>query len=173
MTEFISNSGHYAQVVERMQNVKKLLWIGTSDIKDLYVQGDGGGVIPLLGVLADLVRRGVEVRLIHAKEPGPAFREDFDKYPDLIDGMERVLCPRVHFKIVIFDLNAAYIGSANLTGAGLGMKGENTRNFEAGILTTEPELVEKAIQQFDDIWMGSFCKECKRKDFCPDPILAK
>ena len=171
MTEFISNSGHYAQVVERMQNVKKLLWIGTSDIKDLYVQGDGGGVIPLLGVLADLVRRGVEVRLIHAKEPGPAFREDFDKYPDLIDGMERVLCPRVHFKIVIFDLNAAYIGSANLTGAGLGMKGENTRNFEAGILTTEPELVEKAIQQFDDVWMGSFCKECKRKDFCPDPIV--
>ena len=171
MTTFISNSDHYAQVVERMQDVHKLLWIGTSDIKDLYVQGDGGGVIPLLGVLADLVRRGVEVRLIHAKEPGPAFREDFDKYPDLIDGMERVLCPRVHFKIVIFDLNAAYIGSANLTGAGLGMKGENTRNFEAGILTTEPELVDKAIQQFDDVWMGSFCRDCKRRDFCPDPIV--
>ena len=171
MTTFISNSDHYSQVVERMQNVKKLLWIGTSDIKDLYVQGDGGSVIPLLGVLADLVRRGVEVRLIHAKEPGPAFREDFDKYPDLIDGMERVLCPRVHFKIVIFDLNTAYIGSANLTGAGLGMKGEHTRNFEAGILTTEPELVEKAIQQFDDVWMGSFCQDCKRRDFCPDPIV--
>ncbi len=171
MTTFISNSDHYSQIVERMQNVKKLLWIGTSDIKDLYVQGEGGGVIPLLGVLSDLVRRGVEVRLIHAKEPGPAFREDFDKYPDLIDGMERVLCPRVHFKIVIFDLNTAYIGSANLTGAGLGMKGENTRNFESGILTTEPDLVESAIQQFDDVWMGSFCKECKRKDFCPDPIV--
>ena len=171
MTTFISNSDHYSQVVERMQNVKKLLWIGTSDIKDLYVQGEGGGVIPLLGVLAELVRRGVEVRLIHAKEPGPAFREDFDKYPELIDGMERVLCPRVHFKIVIFDLNTAYIGSANLTGAGLGMKGEHTRNFEAGILTTDPELVEKAIQQFDDVWMGSHCKECKRRDFCPDPIV--
>ncbi len=171
MTTFISNSDHYSQVVERMQNVKKLLWIGTSDIKDLYVQGEDGGVIPLLGVLSDLVRRGVEVRLIHAKEPGPAFREDFDKYPDLIDGMERVLCPRVHFKIVIFDLNTAYIGSANLTGAGLGMKGEHTRNFEAGILTTEPELVEKALQQFDDVWMGSHCSDCKRRDFCPDPIV--
>ena len=170
MTTFISNSDHYSQIVERMQNVKKLLWIGTSDIKDLYVQGEGG-VIPLLGVLSGLVRRGVEVRLIHAKEPGPAFREDFDKYPDLIDGMERVLCPRVHFKIVIFDLNTAYIGSANLTGAGLGMKGEHTRNFEAGILTTEPELVDKAIQQFDDVWMGSHCNDCKRRDFCPDPIV--
>ena len=171
MTSFISNSDHYSQVVERMQDVKKLLWIGTSDIKDLYVQGDGGSVIPLLGVLADLVGRGVEVRLIHAKEPGPAFREDFDKYPDLIDGMERVLCPRVHFKIIIFDLHTAYIGSANLTGAGLGMKGEHTRNFEAGILTTDPDLVEKAIQQFDDVWMGSHCQDCKRRDFCPDPIV--
>ena len=132
---------------------------------------EGQGTKPLLGVLSDLVSRGVEVRLIHAKEPGPAFREDFDQYPNLIDGMERVLCPRVHFKIIIFDLNAAYIGSANLTGAGLGMKGENTRNFEAGILTTEPELVEKAIQQFDDVWMGSYCPGCRRKDFCPDPII--
>ncbi|MBR4683537.1 MAG: phospholipase D family protein [Spirochaetia bacterium] len=170
MTNFISNADHYQQVVERMQDVRKLLWIGTSDIKDLYVM-EGQGTKPLLGVLSDLVARGVEVRLIHAKEPGPAFREDFDQYPNLIEGMERVLCPRVHFKIIIFDLNTAYIGSANLTGAGLGMKGENTRNFEAGILTTDPDLVEKAIQQFDDVWMGSYCPSCRRKDFCPDPIV--
>ena len=170
MTNFISNADHYQQVVERMQDVRKLLWIGTSDIKDLYVM-EGQGTKPLLGVLSDLVARGVEVRLIHAKEPGPAFREDFDQYPNLIEGMERVLCPRVHFKIIIFDLNTAYIGSANLTGAGLGMKGENTRNFEAGILTTDPDLAEKAIQQFDDVWMGSYCPSCRRKDFCPDPIL--
>ena len=170
MIKFISNADHYQQVVERMQDVRKLLWIGTSDIKDLYVM-EGQGTKPLLGLLSDLVERGVEVRLIHAKEPGPAFREDFDQYPNLIDGMERVLCPRVHFKIIIFDLNTAYIGSANLTGAGLGMKGENTRNFEAGVLTTDPELVEKAIQQFDDVWMGSYCPSCRRKDFCPDPIV--
>ena len=171
MIEFISNSEHYEKVVEKIQSVRKLLWVGTSDIKDLYVLDDYGSTKPLLGVFSDLVRRGVEVRLIHAKEPGPAFREDFDKYPDLIEGLERVLCPRVHFKILIFDLHTAYIGSANLTGAGLGMKGETTRNFESGILTTEPDLVESAIQQFDDVWMGSFCRDCKRKDFCPDPIV--
>ena len=96
--------------------------------------------------------------------------EDFDKYPNLIKGMERVLCPRVHFKIIIFDLKTAYIGSANLTGAGLGMKGENTRNFEAGILTSNKELVSSAINQFDKVWMGAFCKGCKRKEFCGDPI---
>ncbi|MBQ6673596.1 MAG: phospholipase, partial [Spirochaetia bacterium] len=105
MIEFISNSEHYEKVVEKIQSVRKLLWVGTSDIKDLYVLDDYGSTKPLLGVFSDLVRRGVEVRLIHAKEPGPAFREDFDKYPDLIEGLERVLCPRVHFKILIFDLH--------------------------------------------------------------------
>lgn len=166
---YISNEAHYDQVIERIKTVKKTLWIGTADIKDLYVK-DGRGTKPLLEVLSDLAKRGVEIRLIHAKEPGPAFRQDFDKYPALIEGMERVLCPRVHFKIIVFDLKAAYVGSANLTGAGLGMKGENTRNFEAGILSTNRDFVKNAAEQFDSVWMGAHCKGCKRKEFCGDPI---
>ena len=39
---------------------------------------------PFLGVLSDLIGKGVEVRLIHAKEPGPNFREDFDRYPQMV-----------------------------------------------------------------------------------------
>ena len=126
--------------------------IGTADIKDLYVK-DGRGTQPLLKVLSDLTKRGVEIRLIPAKEPGPAFRQDFDKYPALIDGMERVLCPRVHFKIIVFDLKTAYVGSANLTGAGLGMKGENTRNFEAGVLSSNKDFVKNTAEQFDNVWI--------------------
>ena len=169
-TSYIANDAHYDQVIERIKDVKKTLWIGTADIKDLYVK-DGRGTKPLLEVLSDLVKKGVAIRLIHAKEPGPAFRQDFDKYPALIEGVERVLCPRVHFKIIIFDLKMAYVGSANLTGAGIGMKGENTRNFEAGILSTNKDLVKNATEQFDSVWMGSFCKSCKRKEFCSDPIV--
>ena len=169
-TSYIANDAHYDQVIEHIKDVKKTLWIGTADIKDLYVK-DGRGTKPLLEVLSELVKKGVAIRLIHAKEPGPAFRQDFDKYPALIEGMERVLCPRVHFKIIIFDLKMAYVGSANLTGAGIGMKGENTRNFEAGILSTDKDFVKNAAEQFDSVWMGSFCKNCKRKEFCSDPIL--
>lgn len=169
-TLYIANDAHYDQVIERIKDVKKTLWIGTADIKDLYVK-DGRSTKPLLEVLSDLVKKGVAIRLIHAKEPGPAFRQDFDKYPALIEGMERVLCPRVHFKIIIFDLKMAYVGSANLTGAGIGMKGENTRNFEAGLLSSYKEFVKNAAEQFDSVWMGSYCKSCKRKEFCPDPII--
>ena len=74
---------------------------------------------------------------------------------------------------MIFDGKEAYIGSANLTGAGIGKKADGTRNFEAGILTDEPEIVEQAMNRFDEVWIGKHCKTCKRKDFCPDPILAK
>lgn len=170
MLSFIANTDHYKEVLLRVQSVKYMLWIGTADIKDLYVEV-GKEKKPFLAFIAQLIRRGVEVRLIHAKEPGPNFREDFDHYPVLYDRLERVLCPRVYFKMLVFDGKEVYIGSANLTGAGIGMKGEDKRNFEAGILTDDSEIVEQAMNQFDEVWMGKFCKTCKRREFCIDPIV--
>ncbi len=99
MFTYISNIEHYKKVLSRVQSVKHMLWIGTADIKDLYVEM-GKEKKPFLALIAQLIRRGVEVRLVHAKEPGPNFREDFDKYPVLYDRLERVLCPRVHFKML-------------------------------------------------------------------------
>lgn len=168
-TEFISGKDHYDKVINRVASVKKSLWIGTADIKDLYVKV-GNNTEPFLSILAKLLKRGVEIRLIHAKEPGPAFREDFDRYPILKTGLERMLCPRVHFKMIIFDCETAYIGSANLTGAGIGMKSSNRRNFEAGILTDDTTLVEAAIEQFDSLWRGEHCPRCGRRQYCADPI---
>lgn len=172
MIRFIADSAHYKDVLSHVKDVKHTLWIGTADIKDAYIEYKGEK-IPFLKLLAQLIRKGMEIRLIHAKEPGPAFRDDFDKYPVLYDRLERVLCPRVHFKIIVFDCKEVYIGSANLTGAGIGMKGEGTRNFESGILTDDPEIVEQAMNQFDKVWIGKMCNGCKRKDYCIDPISAK
>ena len=129
---YISNTAHYKEVLSRVQSVKHTLRIGTADIKDLYVKV-GKEKKSFLALIAQLIRCSVEVRLIHAKEPDPNFREDFDKYRVLYDRLERVLCPRVHFKMLVFDSNKVYVGSANLTGAGIGMKGKDKRNFEAGI----------------------------------------
>ena len=169
MIQFIADTDHYKVVLEKVRGADSLLWIGTADIKDLYVKA-GLNTEPFLGVLASLIKRGVEVRLIHAKEPGKAFREDFDKYPVLKTSLERVLCPRVHFKIIVIDGKFTYIGSANLTGAGMGMKSSNRRNFEAGIFTDDSSLIEAAMEQFDSVWRGDHCKKCGRKDFCSDPI---
>lgn len=88
----------------------------------MYVDSGGREMVPFLEVLDGMLKRGVELRLIHAKEPGQNWRDDFDRYPDLWRGMERMLCSRVHFKCIIVDGRKAYFGSANLTGAGMGAK---------------------------------------------------
>ena len=170
MTTYIADTDHYSKVIVKIPKVKRLLWIATADLKDLYVEKKDKSVVPLLQILNDLVKKGVEVRLIHAKEPGTAFREDFDKYPALWGGMERRLCPRVHMKIIVMDSELVYIGSANLTGAGMGMKSSANRNFEAGFLTDEPGFIDAAMSHFDSVWEGTHCKSCGRKDFCIDRI---
>lgn len=78
MIEYIADTDHYNKVLAKVTNMKQSLWIGTADIKDLHVKV-GATTKPFLAVIALLIMRGVAVRLIHAKEPGPNFRADFDR----------------------------------------------------------------------------------------------
>ena len=170
MIEFLEDRGIYERVIrDLVPKTQRRLWIGTADIKDMYVEKSAKAkMVPFLQVLAELLDRRVSIRLIHAKEPGPIFRKDFDRFPGLWGGMERVLCPRVHFKCIIIDGNIAFFGSANLTGAGMGAKNENRRNFENGILTDHPSLIEPLSEQFDAVWRGEKCTRCGRRQYCSD-----
>ena len=166
--QLLFNKEIYTKVIQlAVPMATEFVWIATSDIKDMYV-ACSGQMKPFLYVLAELIKRKVEVRLMHAKEPGEMFRKDFDKHPVLFGGLERMLCPRVHYKIVIIDGKTAYTGSANITGAGMGAKGENNRNFENGIYTQNGELVSQLMEQFDSVWRGDFCRKCNRKAYCGD-----
>lgn len=169
-TTFITNEQLYKQVIEPIANAKSFVWIGTADIKDLHIN-QRGTAVSFLAVLDKLAKKKIAIRLLHAKEPGPNFKGSFDKYPVLWKNMEMQLCPRVHFKHIIIDGKFAYTGSANLTGAGLGMKSEHTRNFEAGFITDDPTIIETIMNQFDEVWIGKHCKSCKRREFCGDPIV--
>ena len=60
-------------------HAQRFLWLVTADLKDLFVEGAKGKFVPFLAVLAEKIRAGVEVRLVHAKEPGPRFRKDCDR----------------------------------------------------------------------------------------------
>lgn len=166
--KFVTDREIYEEVVSgAIPQARRLLWLATADLKDLHVH-KRGRMVPFLEVLSDLVHRNVEIRLLHAKEPGPAFRADFDRYPSLAKGLERMLCPRVHLKCAVVDGEYAYAGSANLTGAGVGAKSVNRRNFESGIVTTDPAMIDAIMEQFDAIWRGSHCPECDRKEFCDE-----
>lgn len=167
-TDFVTDRQIYDRIIrEAIPAAEGFVWIATADLKDLHV-AKGNRMVPFVEILSDLIERGVAVRLIHAKEPGPAFREDFDRYPALIEGLERMLCPRVHFKSVVVDGRIAYSGSANLTGAGMGAKSDHRRNFEAGFVTTEPSLVRAIMDQFDTLWMGVHCPDCGRTEYCTE-----
>jgi phosphatidylserine/phosphatidylglycerophosphate/cardiolipin synthase-like enzyme len=169
-TRLITNEQLYKEAIEPVARANFFVWIGTADLKDLHVHHKSS-VQSFLKVMDELVKRKVAIRLLHAKEPGINFRNSFDKYPVLWKNLERQLCPRVHFKHLVIDGQLAYTGSANLTGAGLGIKSTDTRNFESGIVTTDPEFIEAIMNQFDAVWMGKYCKNCKRRNVCSDPIV--
>lgn len=168
----INQETYTAVLQEIVPAAQKLLWLVTADLKDLHVSRGRNKFIPFLQVLAEKVSEGVEVRLIHAKEPGPRFRADFDRFPDLIqsDLFSRILCPRMHMKCIIADGRIAYIGSANLTGAGLGAKSDHRRNFEAGIVTEDRETITQMMAFLDTFYLGDHCLKCQRRDVCPDPV---
>lgn len=173
MHELILNEDHYSRVVaEVVPSARRFLWMATADIKDLHVAGPGKRFVPFLSVLAGLVAAGVDIRLIHAKEPGPRFREDFDRFPELVENerFERLLCPRMHMKVIIVDGRLAYVGSANLTGAGIGAKSPRRRNFEAGVLTDDPAMIGALMAELDQLYLGNHCGNCGRREVCPDPI---
>jgi len=150
MTTFLSNCDIYESVIcGIVPQVGERLWIAIADIKDMYVDASGWDIVPFLEVLDGMVKRGIEVRLIHAKDPGPNWRDDFDHYSTLWTAMERMLCPRVHFKCIIVDGVKAYFDSANLTSAGMGAKSERKRNFENGVLTYDSAFVNPLVEQFD------------------------
>jgi len=174
-TQFITDRRIYELVIQKaVPSATEFLWLATADLKDLHVAA-GRRIVPFLEVLSGLAAKGVAVRLLHASEPGPIFRRDFDRYPNLIAGMERILCPRVHFKSVVVDGRFAYSGSANLTGAGMGAKSATRRNFESGFVTTDLALARSIMEQFDRVWMGAECRRCRRKAYCADypELMAK
>lgn len=159
MNELLLNEQIHQRVIrELLPTAEKFVWVATADIKDMYVERAKGRYDTFLALFADLVREGINVRLIHAKEPGPRFREDFDRFPELIESeqFERFLCPRNHMKCIVIDGRVAFIGSANLTGAGMGAKAPNRRNFEAGVVTDDEETIARLMEFFDTFYLGDY-----------------
>ncbi|MEW6433009.1 MAG: phospholipase D family protein [Myxococcota bacterium] len=169
--ELLSGEALYQRVVqEKLAHARESVLIATANVKAMLVELDGD-FRPVADLFAALARRGVEVRLLHAELPSRPFRAAFDKHRVLTrGGMTLKICPRVHFKAVLVDGAWLYLGSANLTGAGLGAKHKDGRNFELGFVTEDFDTIDRVTALFESVWSGAECRACRHYDDCPDPI---
>lgn len=177
--QLVHDRAHYELVVARMLRAARVsVWIATANVKDLHVEAPVGTRArarnrfqSIVTLFAEIARRGVDVRLLHAGAPSRSFETARERLPET----ERELialrqCPRTHFKMIAVDGGLLYLGSANLTGAGLGAKGDGRRNFETGIITDDEGLLDEMQERFDHIWTGRGCGGCRMRPHCPAPL---
>lgn len=169
--ELLANAELYREVVlRRLARARESVWIATANVKEMLVD-TGSGFRSVVELFDELRQRRVELRLLHAELPSRPFRAAFDRKSALVrGGLELKICPRVHFKAVLVDGAWVYLGSANLTGAGLGAKGDGRRNFELGFCTEDFETIDRVTALFQSVWTGAECGACKLRDVCPDPL---
>ena len=182
--ELLSGADLYRTVVlEKMAGARESVWIATANVKAMMmelpppagespaVRARGPRYAPILSLFRTLARRGVELRLLHAELPSRPFRAAFDRSRTLVQGgLQLKICPRVHFKCVRVDGAWLYLGSANLTGAGLGAKHPDARNFELGMVTEDFDTIDRVTALFESVWSGAECGRCRLRSVCPDPI---
>ena len=169
-TELVIDADHFHRIVrEGILRARTSIDIMTADFKAMLVPEPATrrarSIVEVFRRLAD---RGVEIRLLHAGTPSSAALRELRK--ELPENLTIRRCPRLHAKTVIIDCRQMYLGSANLTGAGLGAKADGRRNFEMGIWTGAAEMIDAVLEQFNALWEGRQCPACKRKDVCPVPL---
>jgi phosphatidylserine/phosphatidylglycerophosphate/cardiolipin synthase-like enzyme len=171
--KLLSGSELYREVVlDKLLHARESVWLATANVKAMYVERQGR-FVPLVEVLDGLAARGVALRLLHAELPSRPFRAAFDERARLVaGGLGLKVCPRVHFKAVVVDGAWAYLGSANLTGAGLGAKADSARNFELGFVTEDFDVIDRVTALYEAVWSGAECRACRLRAECPDPILS-
>ena len=170
MIRLVLNDEHLGGVLtEAFSACRHRLFIATANVKDLHLPTKGRRrARSILDVFEGLSDRDVEIRLLHSGVPSSVYLAELKEHFPANLNMRR--CPRTHAKAVIADGRLMYIGSANLTGAGLGAKSARRRNFEAGVWTDDVALIDPVADMLDEVWTGAYCDACGRRDHCPEPL---
>jgi phosphatidylserine/phosphatidylglycerophosphate/cardiolipin synthase-like enzyme len=179
--ELVMDGEHLRRVIyDGVLKARVSVDIATADLKSVLVPDPGktpsrrATPPSMLEHLCRIAQRGVEVRVLHAGVPsGLAIQELkklIKKHGELPTNLVLRRCPRLHAKAVILDADRMYLGSANLTGAGLGAKADRNRNHELGVWTTSHEMIDAVSQYFNHLWEGGACEGCGRRDVCPVPL---
>lgn len=168
MNLFIDHEIYDGVVLDGILQATRSLRLATATLKNFRISRGRGHSRSFASVLASLQRKGVDVRLLHAGIPSSDFRRELKDMDPGAFGMKR--CVRVHLKAVVVDSRRLYTGSANLTGAGVGLKSSRRRNFEIMVVTETAEAVDRVSDLFDAVWNGTMCTDCDRQEVCYVPL---
>lgn len=168
--QLVVDAEHFERIVRGgIARAEVCVDIATADFKAMMVpDGTRRLARSIVDLFRELTDRGVEIRLLHSGVPSRPALEALRR--EIPAGLTIRRCPRQHAKLVVVDSRAMYVGSANLTGAGLGAKSDGRRNFEMGFWTHATGLIDRALEHFNALWEGHRCKECQRKAICPVPL---
>jgi len=167
--EYLTGSRIYDRVLaDLIPSAADSLLIATATLKAARIIRRDGPAESIVHLLARMGERGVAVRVLHSGVPSGPFLEELKRVRPHAFQMRR--CPRTHFKAAVIDGQRLYLGSANLTGAGLGAKSAGRRNFEIGLVTDDPGLVDTVADLFEAVWSGALCEACRRRPHCPVPL---
>ena len=151
------NNELYNLVIEKINGTRDILRIATANFKDFRVMKDEHHTIAISQLLNE-IGKYAEIKIITSTPHSYALKH--------LEGinLKNVVCPRNHMKLIIIDDVFAYIGSANMTGAGLGIRGETSRNFEVGVITSDIRIITQLIEIFDSVFDGKYCDACKLRE---------
>ena len=171
-TRLITES-HYKEVIERISAAKSSIKIMTGDFKRFKLKptakqgknyNDG---TPFIKHLMEKAGKGISVQIICSR-PSKSFKEEYDALYERIKpkNLRIYYCERNHSKVVIVDNKVAYVGSANVTPAGLAQGVMSPGNFEAGILTENHQFISQLNTLFSKIMNGDYCYNCHLANKC-------
>ena len=163
----------YQEVIKRICAAKSSIKIMTADfklfrLKPTAAQGkkykDG---TPFMEFLMEKSKKGVSVQII-SSETSMRFQEEVERAycGEAGNQFSVCFCVRNHAKVVIIDDKIAYVGSANMTRAGLGQPHASPGNFEIGFITEAPEIITSLNNKFSKITTHEFCEGCHRRKDC-------
>lgn len=164
---------HYEKVIERICAAKSSIRIMTGDFKRFKLKptakqgknyNDG---TPFIKHLMEKAGKGIAVQIICSR-PSKSFKEEYDALYEKIKpkNFRIYFCERNHSKVVIVDNKVAYVGSANVTPAGLAQGIMSPGNFEVGILTENHQFISQLNTLFSKIMNGDYCYNCHLANKC-------
>ena len=163
----------YEEVIERICAAKSSIKIMTGDFKRFKLKptakqgknyNDG---TPFIKHLMEKTGKGISVQIICSR-PSKSFKEEYEELYEKIKpkNLSIYFCERNHSKVVIVDNKVAYVGSANVTPAGLAQGIMSPGNFEIGILTENHQFISQLNTLFSKIMNGDYCYNCHLANKC-------